>query len=298
MEELAGMKYTIIKQILKTFIEQEKKFFETCYFLINNFYKGMGVLEQSLPYQRTIYNPMKYIRANKLMEGVDIKSLPDIKMKEKYSINKKYSFEDYKLKKSNTNNINNNLNNNVNIIKNNQNSINNISTINNNNISQNNEKPLNPYSYEAYKRRTQSLDTLKKPIQNNNINNNNSNSNFYQSNLNLVMNSIIGNTKQINPFENMSNNNPYSMKENNFNNNPYSGMNNNIINNNNHINNNDDMENPYSSIFNTKNANNSNNNNNNNMNSIFNPYSGNYEQNNNNNNNFKKPQDKYNFGFD
>ena len=67
MEELAGMKYTIIKQILKTFIEQEKKFFETCYFLINNFYKGMGVLEQSLPYQRTIYNPMKYIRANKLM---------------------------------------------------------------------------------------------------------------------------------------------------------------------------------------------------------------------------------------
>ena len=294
MEELAGMKYTIIKQILKTFIEQEKKFFETCYFLINNFYKGMGVLEQSLPYQRTIYNPMKYIRANKLMEGVDIKSLPDIKMKEKYSINKKYSFEDYKLRKSNTNNINNNSNNNVNIIKNNQNSINNISTINNNNISQNNEKPLNPYSYEAYKRRTQSLDTLKKPIQNNNINNNNNNTNFYQSNLNLVMNSIIGNTKQINPFENMSNNNPYSMKENNFNNNPYSGMNNNIINNNNHINNNDDMENPYSSIFNTKNANNSNNN----MNSIFNPYSGNYEQNNNNNNNFKKPQDKYNFGFD
>ena len=101
--------------MLKVFIQQEKKFFETCYFLINNFFNGMGILEQSVPYQKSTYDPMKYIRANKIMEGVDSNSLPNIKMKEKYSFdtyknakssqinysngnfNKKYSFDEYKL---------------------------------------------------------------------------------------------------------------------------------------------------------------------------------------------------------
>ena len=300
MEELGGMKYKIINQMVKTFIEQEKKFFETCYFLINNFYKGMGIMDQSLPYQTTGYNPMKYIRANKLLEGVDINSLPDIKMKDKYSFNnyknstsmpisnsnfnKKYSFEDYKLKKAST-------------IQNNNN-INNINTINNNiNNIQNIEKPLNPYSYEAYKKRTQSLDTLKRPHQNNNMNMNN-NANFYQSNLNLVMNSIINkdSAQQLNPFNSMNNeeSNPYSKNDNINNNksvlNPYKSNINNIS-----INkkdDSDDMPNPYASIFNPQNNNNK---------KVYNPYTGtyNYQQqnNNNNNNNSKKPPDKYNFGF-
>ena len=300
MEELGGMKYKIINQMVKTFIEQEKKFFETCYFLINNFYKGMGIMDQSLPYQTTGYNPMKYIRANKLLEGVDINSLPDIKMKDKYSFNnyknstsmpisnsnfnKKYSFEDYKLKKTST-------------IQNNNN-INNINTINNNiNNIQNIEKPLNPYSYEAYKKRTQSLDTLKRPHQNNNMNMNN-NADFYQSNLNLVMNSIINkdSAQQLNPFNNMNKeeSNPYSKNDNINNNksvlNPYKSNNNNIS-----INkkdDSDDMPNPYDSIFNPQNNNNK---------KVYNPYTGtyNYQQqnNNNNNNNSKKPPDKYNFGF-
>ena len=69
MEDLAGMRFKIINQMVKTFIQQEKKFFETCYFLINNFYKGMGIMEQGLPYQKSSYDPMKYIRANKIMEG-------------------------------------------------------------------------------------------------------------------------------------------------------------------------------------------------------------------------------------
>ena len=295
MEELGGMKYKIINQMVKTFIEQEKKFFETCYFLINNFYKGMGIMDQSLPYQTTGYNPMKYIRANKLLEGVDINSLPDIKMKDKYSFNnyknstsmpinntnfnKKYSFEDYKLKKTST-------------IQNNNN-INNINTINNNiNNIQNIEKPLNPYSYEAYKKRTQSLDTLKRPM------NMNNNANFYQSNLNLVMNSIINkdSAQQLNPFNSMNNeeSNPYSKNDNINNNksvlNPYKSNINNIS-----INkkdDSDDMPNPYASIFNPQNNNNK---------KVYNPYTGtyNYQQqnNNNNNNNSKKPPDKYNFGF-
>ena len=214
MEDLGGMRYKIINQMVKTFIEQEKKFFEKCYFLVNNFYKGMGIMDQTIPYPKTGYDPMKYIRAKKIMEGVDTNSLPNIKMKDKYSsnytnnnssnsnFNKKYSFEDYKLRKSST-------------IQNNNNNINNINTISNNNINnniQNVEKPLNPYSYEAYKKRTQSLDTLKRGHQNNNNifnmnNNSNNNANFYQSNLNLVMNSIINkdSIQQLNPFSNMNN---------------------------------------------------------------------------------------------
>ena len=308
MEDLSGMRFKIINQMVKTFIEQEKKFFETCYFLINNFYKGMGIMNLPSQYQASGYNPMKYIRANKLLEGVDINSLPDIKMKDKYSFNnyktsssmpinnsnfnKKYSFEDYKLKKSST-------------IQNNNSNINNINTINNNiNNIPNIEKPLNPYSYEAYKKRTQSLDTLKRPHQNNNnINNMNNNADFYQSNLNLVMNSIINKdcVKQLNPFDNINNeeSNPY-LKNNNENNyknvlNPYNTNNNNININNNKKFDSDDDQNPYSSIFNNKN-------NNNNNNKINNPYTGTYDyqqqnNNNNNNNNSKKPPDKYNFGF-
>ena len=151
MEDLGGMRYKIINQMVKTFIEQEKKFFEKCYFLVNNFYKGMGIMDQTIPYPKTGYDPMKYIRAKKIMEGVDTNSLPNIKMKDKYSsnytnnnssnsnFNKKYSFEDYKLKKSST-------------IQNNNSNINNINTINNNiNNIPNIEKPLNPYSYKAYK---------------------------------------------------------------------------------------------------------------------------------------------------
>jgi hypothetical protein len=306
MEDLSGMRFKIINQMVKTFIEQEKKFFETCYFLINNFYKGMGIMDLPSQYQASGYNPMKYIRANKLLEGVDINSLPDIKMKDKYSFNnyknsssmpinnsnfnKKYSFEDYKLKKSST-------------IQNNNSNINNINTINNNiNNIPNIEKPLNPYSYEAYKKRTQSLDTLKRPHQNNNINNMNNNADFYQSNLNLVMNSIINKdcVKQLNPFNNINNeeSNPY-LKNNNENNNknvlnPYNTNNNNININNNKKFDSDDDQNPYSNIFNNKN-------NNNNNNKIYNPYSGTYDyqqqNNNNNNNNSKKPPDKYNFGF-
>ena len=306
MEDLAGMRFKIINQMVKTFIQQEKKFFETCYFLINNFYKGMGIMEQGLPYQKSSYDPMKYIRANKIMEGVDVNSLPNIKMKDKYSsnnfknssnmpinnynenYNKKYSFEDYKLRKSNMQNNSN--------INNNQNNINNINTINNNN--QNNDlKQLNPFSYEAYKKRTQSLDTLKRQHLNNNINNN---ANYYQSNLNLVMNSIIGkeNINQINPFSNLNNNesNPYAIKESN-NIKSYNDFNNNLNKNNNKNNDDsDEIPNPYSSIFNNQNNNNQFNNKNN-INPIFNNNQNNNQQNNNNNNNFRKPQDKYNFGF-
>ena len=244
MEELAGMKYKIINQMLKVFIQQEKKFFETCYFLINNFFNGMGILEQSVPYQKSTYDPMKYIRANKIMEGVDSNSLPNIKMKEKYSFdtyknakssqinysngnfNKKYSFDEYKLRSSN-------INNNSNLNMNQNNNINNINVIKNNNNQNTDLKPLNPYSYEAYKKRTQSLDTLKRQnLNNNNINNN---TNYYQSNLNLVMNSVVGkdNIKQENPFSNINNNddnnNPYSLRDNNMKNNPYNFLNNNNI---------------------------------------------------------------------
>ena len=305
MEDLASMRYKIINSMVKTFIEQEKKFFERCFSLINNFFNNMYCLEQNLPYQKSSYDPMKYTRAGKIMEGVDANSLPEIKMKDKYSnndnktnniqransclnnissnignnnnlINKKFSFEDYKMRKSLDNSNRNNNNNNINNINNYSNS---IKEDNNKNDNQNN----NPYSYEAYKRRTQSLGNNKRPQINNNNNNNN---NYYNNNLNIVMNSIIGeeNTLAKNPFNDNTNNNrknPYSSNFNNSNNNPFENINN--------------IHNPYSNIFNS-----SSNNNNNNINNMFNSAFGNKgtnQQNNNDNKRYRKPQGPYNFGF-
>lgn len=306
MEDLASMRYNIINPMISTFVEQEKKFFGTCFSLINNFYNSMYKLQAQVPYQKSTYDPMKYTRASKIMEGVDTNSLPAIKMKAKYSyddyknnlqranscatnniststfnnfgnnngqsLNKKFSFEDYKARKSSVDYANkNNLNNN------------NINTNMNININNNNNSSNNPYSYEAYRKRTQSLGNNKRPQINNNESNQN---NYYHKNMNIVMNSILGdeNTSAKNPFGNIRNN-PYSSNNNNGSHNPYDVSNNNLNNNN--------SNNPYSNIFNSSH---NNSNSNNNYGSIF----GNNQQNNNNNDNnnrFRKPPDKYNFGF-
>jgi hypothetical protein len=286
MEDLASMRYNIINPMIITFVEQEKKFFGTCFSLINNFYNGMYKLQGQVPYQKSNYDPMKYTRASKIMEGVDTNSLPAIKMKAKYSyddyknnlqranscatnniststfnnfgnnnsqtMNKKFSFEEYKARKSSVDYANkNNLNNN------------NMNT--NMNINNNDNNSNNPYSYEAYRKMTQSLGNSKRPQINNNDNNQN---NYYNKNMNIVMNSILGeeNSSAKNPFGNIRNN-PYSSNNNNSNN-------------------------PYSNIFNSSH---NNSNSNNNYGSIF----GNNQQNNNNDNNnrFRKPPNKYNFGF-
>ena len=81
MEDLASMRYNIINPMIITFVEQEKKFFGTCFSLINNFYNGMYKLQGQVPYQKSNYDPMKYTRASKIMEGLDTNSLPSIKMK-------------------------------------------------------------------------------------------------------------------------------------------------------------------------------------------------------------------------
>ena len=305
MEDLASMRYNIINPMINTFVEQEKKFFGTCFSLINNCSNSMYKLQTQVPYQKSTYDPMKYTRASKIMEGVDTNSLPAIKMKAKYSyddyknniqranscatnniststfnnfgnnnsqsINKKFSFEDYKARKSSVDfaNKNNSNNNNMNINMN----------VNNN---ENNNNNNNPYSYEAYRKRTQSLGNSKRPQINNN--DNNQNNNYYNKNINIVMNSILGeeNTLAKNPFGSIRNN-PYSSNNNNGRINPYDMSNNS---------NNNNSNNPYSNIFNSSN---NNSNSNNNFGSIF----GNNQQNNNNDNNnrFRKPPDKYNFGF-
>ena len=218
MEDLASNRYKIINTMVKTFIEQERKFFGTCFSLINNFYNNMDALQQPVPYKKSSYDPMKYTRATKIMEGVDTNSLPEIKVKDKYSlnnniqransslnnfpssnignnneiINKKFSFEDYKIRKASLDNANKKNNNSIsnNVI--NKNNINTISNnFSNNSINENNQK-LNPYSYEAYKKRTQSLGNNRNPQI---YNSTKSNNNYYNSNLNLVMNSIIGENK-------------------------------------------------------------------------------------------------------
>ena len=303
MEELASMRFKVLNPMIKTYIDQERKFFGTCFNLINKFYNNMDSLQQPIPYIKSNYDAMKYTRAAKIMEGVDTKNLPEIKMKDKYSydnyknnlqranscvnnnnvsnnfnnnfgnnnkneiINKKFSYEDYKMRKSSIDNSIRTNNNNINS--------NNISTSisinNNNNNNDDNKKDENknnnPYSYEAYKRRTQSLGNNKRPQINNTSNNNN---NYYNNNLNLVMNSILGdeNKKASNPF--MDINKDSSL------NNPYNASNNN----------------PYNNIFNSS----SNNNTNNTFNSML-GNKGNNQNNNNDNNRFRRSNDKYNFGF-
>ena len=299
MEELASMRYKIINPMIKILIEQERKFFGTCFNLINKFYSNMDSLQQPVPYNRSNYDPMKYTRASKIMEGVDTKSLPEIKMKEKYSyddykksvqransvanntnnistnynysgnkdnisISKKFTFEDYQKRKASVDNS---------IKNNNSNNYNN----NNNNINNKDEdKSNNPYSYEAYRKRTLSLGNNKKP-QINNINNSNNN-NYYNNNMNLVMN-IIGedNAKAKNPFHDMNNNHYSSSNSNNITSfNPFSV-------------NNNSSSNPYNQIFNSSNNNNSN------IGMFGNK--GTNQQNNKENNKFRRSNDKYNFGF-
>ena len=291
MEELASMRYKIINPMIKTLIDQERKFFGTCFNLINKFYNNMDSLQQPVPYNRSNYDAMKYTRAGKIMEGVDTKSLPEIKMKAKYS------YDDYKNRVQRANslvnnnistNISSNFGNNDNITKKftfqdyqkrkesidkniNNNNITNSSNINN----KVEDKSNNPYSYEAYRKRTLSLGNKRPQINNNINNNNNNNNNYYNNNLNLVMN-IIGEdkTKANNPFSDLGNNH-YTSSSNNNNNpyNPYSVNNNNDLSNNN----------PYNNIFNSSNNNNSNN--------MFN------QQNNNDNSKFRRSNDKYNFGL-
>lgn len=312
MEDLASNRYKIINTMVKTFIEQERKFFGTCFSLINNFYNNMDALQQPVPYKKSSYDPMKYTRATKIMEGVDANSLPEIKVKDKYSlnnnknnniqransslnnfpssnignnneiINKKFSFEDYKIRKAsldNTNKNNNNTTSNNFINKNNINTISN--NFSNNNINGDNQK-LNPYSYEAYKRRTQSLGNNRNPQINNSSKSNN---NYYNNNLNLVMNSIIGENKyQVNnPFNDINSNNLYSSNTNNSSNKYDEGTKND--------NKANDVKNPYSNIFNSP-ANVKNN-----LNNANNMYNNIFENKGNQNDNNKSKKDPYNFGF-
>ena len=311
MEDLASNRYKIINTMVKTFIEQERKFFGTCFSLINNFYNNMDALQQPVPYKKSSYDPMKYTRATKIMEGVDANSLPEIKNKDKYSlnnnknnniqransslnnfpssnignnneiINKKFSFEDYKIRKASLDNANKKNNNNISNNFNNKNNINTISNnFSNNNINGDNQK-LNPYSYEAYKKRTQSLGNNRNPQ----INNSTKSNNYYNSNLNLVMNSIIGENKYPvnNPFNDINSNNHYSSNINNSSNKYDEGTESN--------NNANDVKNPYSNIFNSAaNAKNNLNNANNMYNNIF-------ENKGNENDNNKSKKDPYNFGF-
>ena len=311
MEDLASNRYKIINTMVKTFIEQERKFFGTCFSLINNFYNNMDALQQPVPYKKSSYDPMKYTRATKIMEGVDANSLPEIKNKDKYSlnnnknnniqransslnnfpssnignnneiINKKFSFEDYKIRKASLDNANKKNNTNISNNFNNKNNINTISNnFSNNNINGDNQK-LNPYSYEAYKKRTQSLGNNRNPQ----INNSTKSNNYYNSNLNLVMNSIIGENKYPvnNPFNDINSNNHYSSNINNSSNKYDEGTESN--------NNANDVKNPYSNIFNSAaNAKNNLNNANNMYNNIF-------ENKGNENDNNKSKKDPYNFGF-
>ena len=171
MEGLLNMRYKILNPMIKTYVEEERKFFGKCFALINNYYNKMNILLQPIPYKQPNYDPMKYTRAKKIMEGVDTSSLPEIKMKTKYS------YADYKnnlQKYKSSEGINQNNNNN---------------SINNNN---NNDIINKKFSFEDYRKaRNTSVDFGNKNISNNNFNMNNINNMNNMSNINNNMSIII-----------------------------------------------------------------------------------------------------------
>lgn len=275
MQKLIDYRYQIINPLLINLIQQEIQFFGTCYSAINNVGNKISVLQTPISTDITNkYDPLKYTRGRKLLSGVDTSSLPEVKMKEKYTYEdyknyrnimnlnnnqggydtnknnievkeKKYSFADYVSKKSSGN-----INNNIGCVGISSNSDN----INNNNIEEQKKESSNPYSYEAYKKRTQSLGASNRRV-------NNYNSQRESNNKNVHINPYFAGANIGSfPTKNFSNNNNNMFEEPNpknpFENNEFSSANNPYSN-----------SNPYYNFNNGSNNNQSNNNSNNNKNS-------------------------------
>lgn len=178
IQELLDYKFRIINPIVGAFIKEEKKFFDLC----SNVFRRFEFVEQKVEsfnrnYQSTIinYDPSKYIRANRLLMGVNTSNLPRVVNKEKYT------YEDYKNRNQNMNNTEQNPNLKFSYAayinaSSNKNTSTPISNTPNTNIINNNNNPYlinatppssisgmsqsnvsNKFSYEAYKNRTQSI---------------------------------------------------------------------------------------------------------------------------------------------
>jgi hypothetical protein len=257
MQKLLDFRYKLINPLVATLVQEEKKFFDNCqtfFFKFENILVKINSLSNGfVPTNVDNYNPSKHIRANRLLNGLDVKNLTDASPQQKYSfndyINKKGG--DYGRSNTNVNNNNNNNNNN----KGNYNSDvgRSVSSKVNSNV--------NPYSYEAYKQKTKNVNNNN----NNNSNNNNSNNNY--NNNNIINNPSFGgktsiaNTAKFNESNNNNNINNNSNFNFNFDNNqPVNNYDFGFGNEFNDSNNNNN--NPYNNINFSNNNNNNNNTNN------------------------------------
>jgi hypothetical protein len=265
MQELLDLKYKILNPLICTFVNEEKKFFDSCSSFFNKFdnasQKLFG-LDQGFKKTPINYDATKHVRAAKLLQGVNIGNLPQIKDKHKYSYN---DYQKMKTQPANNQKLNQNYNNlgqsgnaNYGVAVNpyNQNQNQNRSQMrsqslgpsnkgNNNlnynsylmnkgNTGNNNTKNTNPFSYQAYLQKNKNVNMGQSINQNNNNNNNNINYNPNFEDLNTGIkvfnfaNNNLGNNNFNRNNDSSIQNNPYQSQFQN----PYNNNNNNQGNNN------------------------------------------------------------------
>ena len=287
MQELLDIKYKMLNPLICTLVNEEKKFFDSCSSFFNKFdnasQKLFG-LDKGFQKTPINYDATKYIRAAKLLQGVNIGNLPQIKDKHKYSYNDYQNKNRQQVNNQNFNNISPNI-------------------YSNQGIAINLYTQTQGQSQNKTQVRGQSVGPIIKGNSGNSGNNNNYNYNYYRMNKDNTGNNKKGNNNKFTYdgyIKNQKNSNIYPNNNNNNNNNNNTNNNNinNNINNNNFNNSNISNNNPCfddlptgNTAFTFGNNNNLMNKNfdGNNFNSIIqtNPYKSQFDNpyNNNNNNN-------------
>ncbi len=263
MQELLDMKYKILNPLISSFVSEEKKFFDSCSFFMNKFenaYQKLSGLDRGFQKTPINYDGSRYVRAAKLLNGVNVGNLPQIKDKQKYSYNDYQKMKTQQINNQNYNQLDQSGYSNANFAKNpytqnqsqnqnrsqmrsqslgpsnkgNNNFNYNSYLMNKGNTGNNNTKNTNPFSYQAYLQKNKNVNMGQSINQNNNNNNNNINYNPNFEDLNTGIkvfnfaNNNLGNNNFNRNNDSSIQNNPYQSQFQN----PYNNNNNNQGNNN------------------------------------------------------------------
>ena len=192
IQDLLDMRYQMLNPLICAMVNAEKQFFDSCSSFFQKFdgsnQKFFG-LDRGFQKTPINYDPTKHIRAAKLLQGVNVNMLPQVKNKAKYS------YQDYQ-KNINQNKMN---------TSNNQNNGYTNSSVASNPYNINNKtNNSNSYNYNSYIMKKNSEQTINN--KNNNYSNNQSN------NMKFTYQDYLKN-KQQNPNNNNNDNNPYGKDE-------------------------------------------------------------------------------------
>ena len=192
IQDLLDMRYQMLNPLICAMVNAEKQFFDSCSSFFQKFdgsnQKFFG-LDRGFQKTPINYDPTKHIRAAKLLQGVNVNMLPQVKNKAKYS------YQDYQ-KNINQNKMN---------TSNNQNNGYTNSSVASNPYNINNQtNNSNSYNYNSYIMKKNSEQTINN--KNNNYSNNQSN------NMKFTYQDYLKN-KQQNPNNNNNDNNPYGKDE-------------------------------------------------------------------------------------